>query len=305
MPDAYILRRPRQKAELLERLARGPRLADVCREPDMPDVKSVSNWARADPLFAEQLAAARLRGRNLRVSHYDETVAAAFLARLQSGEPVGSILRDPAMPGRRVYRYWCATQAAFGGEVWRVKRVYEEMRRQVRWAAYRARRDRAWDEETGDTIYLRVLRGETIPAVLADLKLLPATFERWRREQPELDRMMKRAVQRARSQARFAVRCTPALTRHIEYSIIKGASLASLSKEPGMPSAASLYRWVRERPDFAAVVADACRFRAEHYRDQLLDLARTNWPAGRPQAHAIAKRLGQLNPYPGERPRRV
>jgi hypothetical protein len=117
---------------------------------------------------------------------------------------------------------------------------------------------------------------------------------------------MQKAVQlapRARGRARTAVRCSPALTRRIEYRIIKGASLASLSKEADMPSATSLYRWVRERPDFAAAIAGACRYRDEHFHDQLADLARTAWPTARPQAHAIAKRLGQLNPYPGERRR--
>ena len=307
MHSTVSARRSRQKAELLARLDKGPRLADVCRAPDMPDARSVSNWARADPAFAEQLAAARLRGRNLRASHYDEALAAAFLARLQSGEPVGSILRDPAMPGRRVYRYWCATQAAFGEEVWRVKRVYQGVRSQIRWDAHRALRHRAWDQATADAIYLRVLRGETIPAVLADLKLAPAAFTRWRREQPELDLIMRKAVQlgpRARGPARAARRCTPELIRRIEHRIIKGASLHSLSREPDMPSDNSLYRWVRERPDFAAAVASACRYRDEQYQDQLVHLTRTAGSATHPRAHAIAKRLGQLNPYPGEKARR-
>lgn len=71
-----------------------------------------------------------------------------------------------------------------------------------------------------------------------------------------------------------------------------------------MPSAFSLYKWVRTRPDFAAAIARACRSRDDIYADQILDLARTAGRAAEPAIHAITKRLGQLNPYPGERPRR-
>ena len=78
---------------------------------------------------------------------------------------------------------------------------------------------------------------------------------------------MKSAA-RARTPARVARYCTPELTWRIEHRILDGASLSSLSKEPDMPSAVTLYKWVRTRPAFAA---------------------------------AITKRLGQLNPYPGER----
>ena len=68
-----------------------------------------------------------------------------------------------------------------------------------------------------------------------------------------------------------------------------------------MPSATTLYKWVRTRPDFAAAIAGACRFRDDLYADQAFDLSRTKGPIAEPDIHAITKRLGQLNPYPGER----
>lgn len=306
MPTDSETRRRARKAELLARLARGPVLAHVCRAPDMPDVKSVSNWARADPAFAEQLAEARLRGRNLRASHYDEAVAAAILVRLRTGEPISAVLRDPAMPGRRVFRYWTMTQAPFGEEVGRLKQIHETERQAVRWRRYRAVYDRDWDEPTADAIYLRVRRGEAIPAVLADLKLSRRAFRRWRREQPDLDLIMRTAVRVAaapRGRARVDRHCTPDLTRRIEARILGGASLHSLSRERGMPSLYALYKWVRDRPAFAAAVARACEFRDQLLADEALDVIQRRGLAGKREADAIFQRLGQLNPHPGQRRR--
>ena len=85
MPGTYETRRPRQQAELLARLALGPTLAMVCRASDMPDVKSVSNWARADPAFAAQLTEARRRGDLHRAGHFDDALAAADAAAVAAG----------------------------------------------------------------------------------------------------------------------------------------------------------------------------------------------------------------------------
>ena len=282
----------------------GPTLAQVCRAPDMPDVRSVSNWARADPAFAARLAEARRRGDLRRVGGFDAALAADFVARLRSGEPTASILADPAMPHRRIFNRWKATQAVFAAEVWRAQQTCQTDRMKARWHHHRTLYQRPWDRPTADAIYLRVLRGEPIPKVLADLKLSRIAFRRWRREQPELDLIMRKAVQiapRVRGPVRTARYCTPELTWTIEYRILDGASLYSLSKEPGMPSAFTLYRWVRTRPDFAAAIASACRFRDDRYADQVGELAMTRGLAAQPGIHAITKRLGQLNPYPGER----
>lgn len=304
MPEAHDTHRSRQQPELLTRLALGPTLAQVCRALDMPHVRSVSNWARADPAFAARLAEARRRGDLRRVGFFDEALAAVFVARLRSGEPTASILADPAMPHRRIFNRWKATQAAFATEVARAQRTCQTHRTKARWHHHRTLYQRPWDRPTADAIYLRVLRGETIPKVLADLKLSRIAFRRWRREQPELDLIMKKAVQlapRARGLVRAARDCTPELTERIEHRILDGASLCSLAKQPDMPSATTLYKWVRTRPDFAAAIASACRFRDDLYADQVGELAFTRGLIAEPEIHAITKRLGQLNPYPGER----
>ena len=111
---------------------------------------------------------------------------------------------------------------------------------------------------------------------------------------------MKSAA-RARTPARVARYCTPELTWRIEHRILDGASLCSLSREPDMPGTFTLYKWVRTRPAFAAAIASACQFRDDRYVDRVGDLAMTIGLAAEPEIHAITKRLGQLNPYPGER----
>lgn len=247
---------------------------------------------------------ARQRGATLRASPFDAAIADTLLARLWAGESIVAILRDPAMPGRRVYRHWTRTQAAFAQQVGRVKQVSETARRLTRWHHHRLIYQRAWDQMTADAIHLRVLRGETLPVVLADHRLSRTAFGRWRRERPELDLMMQQAIRlapRARGPARTARYCTPQLTERIEHRILDGASLSSLSKRPDMPCAVTLYKWVRTRPDFAAAIASACRFRDDRYVDQVGDLAESFGRAAEPEIHAITKRLGQLNPYPGER----
>jgi hypothetical protein len=88
----------------------------------------------------------------------------------------------------------------------------------------------------------------------------------------------------------------------VEQAIIHGASLASLGADPAFPSATTLYQLVRTHPAFAERVAKACEFRDGWFlRDQANDrVARGDWRG----ANALLKRLGQLNPHPGQRPRR-
>jgi hypothetical protein len=50
------------------------------------------------------------------------------------------------------------------------------------------------------------------------------------------------------------------------------SSLNSLSKLRGMPSAASLYRWARLKPDFARAVHRACDDRNLGLMDQILHI---------------------------------
>lgn len=84
-----------------------------------------------------------------------------------------------------------------------------------------------------------------------------------------------------------------------------GASLLSLSHEPGMPSRQTLYRWVAERPAFAQAVLAACEARAQMLADQadarLAGFDPERLAAMIVEGGGVPRRVSRLEPYPGAR----
>ncbi len=191
------------------------------------------------------------------------------------------------MPGRRTYQHWIATQAPFCEAVW--------MLRQRRNAAIgergRARR-RGWDPALGDRIIVGLHRGATLASVLAGDPALPSppTLRRWRREQPQFDRVL-RSLFAARRRRPTAARCTPELTEAIVDRIVEGGSFNSIGREPGMPSRQTMRRWLRARPAFAEAVAWACEHREDWYNDQIALIAESAAPG---TAQETMRRMGPL-----------
>jgi hypothetical protein len=119
-------------AAICERVAAGATLRDILAEPGMPDRKTVWNWSRAEPEFARDLAAAqanarrtaRLRTRarmaaararalanprargGLATTHYTEELGREICRRLENGESLKAIGRDPAMPCYATIYHW-------------------------------------------------------------------------------------------------------------------------------------------------------------------------------------------------------
>jgi hypothetical protein len=299
---AYGHTHPNVRHDLLTRIAAGELLMEVCTEASMPSYASVYAWARAEPVFAAELADARRRGEFIRCGAFDDAKARALLARLRAGEPITKILRDPAMPSRRLYAYWRATQAPFAEEVHRLNQVC---------AAKRVERGRArrrhFDQALADAIVVRASRGELLQTMLSSAAGLPCrgVVARWRRMQPEFDQALRIAVRVGRRLRRHhrAGRCTPEFTQFIADEIRQGASLASLGRRPDMPCTTTLYAWVRRRPAFAAEIAQACEDREDWFTDQVMMLA--DGPGemkGRyRQIAALKYRLGRLQNRPGAR----
>lgn len=249
----YAKTHPQARQQVLDRVAAGEHAAHVCAEPGMPSYGSVYAWARADPFFAEALADARRRGDFRRKCAFDEAKAADLLARLAAGEGIVSILRDPAMPSRRQYAYWRATQAPFQETVWRLNQVK---------AVERARRGRArwrrFDPALADQIVVRVSRGEGFEAMLNAGQGLPCrnVVIRWRKDQPEFDKALGialRVARRRRDQARAV--CPEHLVDAVCDAMAEGGTLNTVSRLSGMPCAATLYAWMHTRPGFAEAVA--------------------------------------------------
>lgn len=294
------------RAELLARVIEGESVAGACRAAaHLPVPTTVGKWARRDPAFAAALAEARAQGRAraaARKPPFDAALARVFLDRYRAGETLQGLLADPAMPSRRVYDRWRLAEPEFQLEMLRLKqaRFEETVARNV------AARARPFDPVLADRIVTGVFRGETLEALLARDPDLPCEtlVRRWRRADPDLDTALRicRRAWAARRQAQRQSKRTPALERRILDGIVLGGSLFSLSRRRGMPSHNTLYRWVREDPDFAAKVDHACEVRREWYADQIVGLSEAGG-AARSQIVALSRQMARLENRPGKRGR--
>lgn len=257
------------KLQILTRVADGETISAIGAEPGMPGRRTISAWAEEDPGFRAMLADARRKGRFRRVLAFDEDKARQILHRLGAGETIRDVLRDPAMPGRKVFDHWKRTQHEFAGELHRLRRGHY-----TRLALISRDRARAFDWARADKLLVRLHRGERLrDAVKADPDLPGhVTIDRWRKENPEFDRAVRTILLAWARRRRRGRRCTPQLTARIVDKIAAGGSLWRLSREPGMPAAGTLYRWMLTLPDFAAAVDRACDIRDGVYQDQMRDL---------------------------------
>jgi hypothetical protein len=290
----------RLKLDILDRIAAGELLTAICADPAMPSHGAVLLWRRRDPAFATALADARRTADHIRRYAFDEGRAQAILARVRAGEKLQSILRDPDMPSRKVCTQWRATQAHFQEELSRLHDLHRKDRLQ-------RLRDGAWafDQAVADRIMVRVARGEPLCRVNAD-PAMPGRglLNRWRRERPDYDRLMRRAVVMGWGRRGPRLR-TPELTEAILDGLVLGESLASLGRRPDMPSAATLYAWVAQDEAFARQVVQACDQREDWYDDQMVMLDDAPDPATmkawRARIAPLVRRRGQLHPRPGRK----
>jgi hypothetical protein len=275
MPSRYRRDAARLKAEIVARVAAGAVQRAVCGEAGMPGAQTVRNWAKADAAFTAELAAARRRGAWARLYAFDEGKAAAFLARARAGEPINALLAEPGMPSRRTYNHWKAAQPPFAEAVFALRQ-----RRDAGLGERGRARRRAFDQGLADRVIVGLhkglSRGLRLEAVLAGDPALPCkpVLARWRREQPEFDRVLRMMF----SAQRAAAKPVPELlVEEIVDHIVEGGSFASFSRLPGGPSRTTLRRWLRDR-DFAAAVAHACEFREEWYYDHIQMIAQSTPP---------------------------
>lgn len=304
MADPYAQNRGALKTELLARVEAGAPIRTICAEIGMPSDTTVRNWRRADEWFAGALAQALRVGRWRRRWRYDPVRGEAFLARYRTGERIDVILRDTAMPSRPVLDHWRRTDIAFGEEVERLKAIHEDRRlRGLR----RVKTPTPWDARAADRVLYRVGQGQNLRTLhKADPGLpRPGVVARWRRERPEFDWEMRVNIACGRRKQALSRRRCAALADIITDRIVLGGSLNSLSKEAGMPGRETLYRWVRDHPDFAADVARACDLREDWYTDQMADVLATG--LGEPMNELrrrmapFSRQLGRLKHRPGKR----
>lgn len=108
-PKPYVPFSPAVAHKILFALALGFGLREICRGEAMPTRATVMRWRRERPDFAAEVAAARSAGGLSGVGRptmYGEVTLDAIYTRLCEGEPLRTICRDPAMPGRSTVHVW-------------------------------------------------------------------------------------------------------------------------------------------------------------------------------------------------------
>lgn len=292
------------RAEVVRRLAAGERLKHIARTPGMPCPESVTGWMRADPGFAAAVAAARETGAFMRRG-FDEDKARRLLTRLGEGEPIGRILSDPDMPSPAIYyRHWLRGGRApgwFHEERAAVVAAREAQRR----LKVRRRRWRGFDPDVAEAIYVRLWKGEGLRAILRSDRRFPSlmVFARWRKENAEFDAQMRFVIGgMRRRRGREGTLCTPELTAEIVARIVEGHSFRSLARLPGMPSQRALSNWVRDRPEFAAAVAQACEDRADGFRDRMWEAVVQAGPLSRRKRQKLTAELSRQETRLRKRP---
>lgn len=295
--------RARQQFEILERVAAGETLKAACAHPGMPRPESVVRWGIRDRAFRAALDVARAKGDYAARLAFDPVKAAAVLARLRAGESMRKIELDPAAPGRRMLRYWMATEGEFCAEVHRLR----DLQRAARGARLgeRRRARTAWDPKLADRVLYQVGLGVALTKLRAVNPALPSAFaiRRWRRERPDFDFDLRANLKMGRSMRRRAKR--RARMEPVCWAIVQGASLNELAGQDGFPHRTTLYDWVRRDEAIAEAVSRACDERVHWYADQMLEVAERLGPldpgeAGR-RIKRIEARLGRLWQRPGKR----
>ncbi|MBI1198745.1 MAG: hypothetical protein GC203_12870 [Phenylobacterium sp.] len=297
MPAYTPADRARFAEPLFHRLAAGESLDDIAATPGWPSRPTLRKWAREDPDFRARISGGQSVRRTRVRFPFRKAVAEAFLLRVRRGEPVIDLIRDPAMPQRRELTAWKRADPLFAAEFEQAKAAFDADRRRYGWSARGHRRSRwPYDEALADRVLTAVRLGLTLPELVRD-RAMPtkAALLRWRRDQPVFDAALRSAMReghRQRGRARTDAHCSPELMARIETRLAHGASLHSLARERGMPGLYSLYRWVRARPEFAAMVARACQYRDGFILPDKVDDAPPK------EAAIIRRRLGLR--YPGQ-----
>lgn len=161
-----------------------------------------------------------------------------------------------------------------------------------------------FSDELGREIVARVAAGETLSAPSRTPGMPSGPSIRvWRYAHPEFGAALTAAQRRARlarrrldvarahalaaermirprrySAAREAETETgggygPEVRAQICFGLANGESLISILRDPGMPAPATVYKWLRQEPDFADDYAQARQFHADYLFDEAREVA--------------------------------
>lgn len=151
-----------------------------------------------------------------------------------------------------------------------------------------------YDPDIADAIVARVEAGESVRSVCRD-RAMPSgdTVYKWARREPEFAARIRAAREAAdeprawrAEQRRLGgwlkrkrnVRGGPpgsyteALADKVCVALLEGRSLTDVCRAPGMPAPATVYKWRRERPEFARAYRIAREMGVDWILDQAFEL---------------------------------
>jgi len=117
---------------ICRRILGGESLREICRDPAMPDRKTLDLWRRTRPRFAARLADARIRSGHARTGRhttYCPVVMQQIFDHLAAGGTLAGICAAPGMPAPRTVRDWAradpdvARTLDLGRQIWRERRA--------------------------------------------------------------------------------------------------------------------------------------------------------------------------------------
>lgn len=182
---APCLYTPDRAVEVLGRLARGRSLNSVAGDADMPTAETILRWARRDPVFAEHLQAARVRGPRSRApggrreAKYSPALGRGVCAALAEGFSLKEICASPAVPVTpNTVMIWARTRPPFAAAYAEATRPRPGPRGLV---IGRGRRG-AYTDERAQAIIDRLLEGRALTHICRDPDMPPVSVvKQWRR----------------------------------------------------------------------------------------------------------------------------
>ena len=265
-------RPPRYTAELAERilqeLARGRALSDICAEPGLPCLNTVRQWI-ADDIegFAARYGKAReIGGPRVRIypTRYTAELADRVLHGLTLGRTLKDICAEPDMPCETTVRNWVADDTeGFAARYGKAREIGDPLVRH--WTRYTA--------EIGERIVGEITSGRTLVELCSEPGMPPeGTVRQWIVDNREdFTERYRRAQEIGRALSGGPILYSAELADRVLGELMEGRTLIEVCRLPGMPSKAAVLLWARrDRDGFAARYKEAREIGGQIMADKLV-----------------------------------
>lgn len=156
---AFARREPIMR-KVCRRMAAGASLAEVCRDPMLPQAQDICRWASEEPRFARMLAEARSAGgtshlaRPGRAGGWSDEAAQEFLARIAAGRGLAEVCAEPDMPTHTTICRWLKARDGFADAYREARDMQADLLFDLAWLIAR--------QATEDTVRVSRLMVDTI-----------------------------------------------------------------------------------------------------------------------------------------------